>query len=135
MAEQRRKFVLSPDDTEYLDNAFPGWEAIDGRWILLHDFPIRQGFTVEKVTAAIKIPATYPVTRLDMVYFSPAVLRADGKPIGATQYSETIDGKPFQRWSRHYAPGEWQPNEDNLATHVMAIRDWLDRAAPDEVTT
>ncbi len=135
MAELRRKFVLSPDDTEYLDNAFPGWEAIDGRWILLHDFPVRPGFTVQSVTAAIQIPAMYPATKLDMVYFHPAVLRADGRPIGATQCTLTIDGKIFQRWSRHYAPGEWQPNEDNLATHVMAIRDWLDRAAPDEVTT
>ena len=27
----RRKFLLSSDDTEYLDNAFPEWEAIDGR--------------------------------------------------------------------------------------------------------
>lgn len=135
MAELRRRFLLSSDDTEYLDNAFPEWEAIDGRWILIHNFPIRPGFTIQSATAAIQIPATYPETKLDMVYFNPAVLRADGKAIGATGYTATIDGKPFQRWSRHYRAGEWQANEDNLATHVMAIRDWLDRAAPNEVTT
>ena len=134
MSEIRRKFLLSSDDTEYLDNAFPGWQAIDGGWILIHNFPIRPGYTVQTATAAIQIPATYPATRLDMVYFNPAVLRADGQPIKATQYTADIDGKPFQRWSRHYGPGEWQANEDNIATHVMAITDWLDRAAPSEVT-
>ena len=130
----RREFLLSADDTEYLDNAFPEWEAIAGRWILIHKFPVRPGFAVQSTTAAIQIPTGYPATRLDMVYFYPAVLRADGQPIGATGCNQTIDGKLFQRWSRHYAPGEWQPNEDNIATHVMAICDWLDRAAPNEVT-
>ena len=83
MEALRRKFLLSSDDTEYLDNAFPEWEAIDGRWILLHNFPVRPGFTVQNVTAAIQIPSGYPQTRLDMVYFHPAVLRADdpGSPL------------------------------------------------------
>ena len=134
MEEVRQQFLLSADDSEYLDNTFPGWEAIEGRWILLHDFPIRPGFTVRSATAAIHIPSTYPETKLDMVYFYPAVLREDGVMIKATEYSQMIDGKPFQRWSRHYPTGAWQPNEDNLATHVMAIRDWLDRAAPCEVS-
>ena len=134
MEELRRKFLLSPDDTEYLDNAFPEWETIEGRWILIHNFPIRSGFTVQSATAAIQIPAAYPETKLDMVYFYPAVLRVDGKAIRATECTMPIDGKSFQRWSRHYRPGEWQPNEDNIATHVMAIHDWLDRAAPSEVT-
>lgn len=133
MSELRRKFTLSEDDTEYLDNAFSEWETIEGRWVLIHNFPIRPGFTVKSSTAAIHIPSTYPATKLDMVYFSPAVIRSDGVPINATGCYTTIDGKSFQRWSRHYLPNEWQANEDNIATHVMAIRDWLDRAAPSEV--
>lgn len=134
MAEVRRQFLLPSDDQEYLDNAFSGWEAVEGRWVLLHDFPIRSGFTVQNVTAAIQIPTTYPTTPLDMVFFHPAVLRADGVAIRATDCTQVIDGKEFQRWSRHYRPGSWHPNEDNLATHVLAIHDWLDRAAPCEVS-
>lgn len=133
MEEVRRQFPLSADDQEYLDNSFPGWETIEGRWVLLHDFPIRSGFTVQNVTAAIQIPSMYPATPLDMVFFYPAVLRADGTVIRAADCTQVIDGKEFQRWSRHYRPGSWHPNEDNLATHVLAIRDWLDRAAPSEV--
>lgn len=134
MAEARRQFLLSADDQEYLDNTFPGWETIEGRWVLLHDFPIRSGFTVRNATAAIQIPPAYPMTQLDMVYFHPAVLRSDGTTIGATNCTQMIDGKEFQRWSRHYRPGSWRPDEDNLATHVLAICDWLDRAAPREVS-
>lgn len=133
MDEPRRKFHLASDDTEYLDNSFPGWETLDGGWLLLHHFPIRTGFTVQEATVAIQIHSAYPATALDMAYFFPAILRSDGKTIAATQVAQQIDGKPFQRWSRHYRSGTWKPNEDNLATHVLAIKDWLDRAAPTEV--
>lgn len=68
--ENRRHIVLSPDDIEYLDNAFPGnWESISEGYVLIHHFPIRPGFTASEVTAAIQIPSNYPVVPLDMVFF------------------------------------------------------------------
>lgn len=132
MAESRHMFPLSADDTEYLDNAFPDWEAIEGGWILLPNFPLPSGFTVSSTMAAIQIPPLYPASPLDMVYFNPSVLRSDGHPITATNCTQMIDGKPFQRWSRHYQPNEWQPSEDSIATHVMAIKGWLENAQPTE---
>jgi len=132
--EGRRQIVLSPDDTEYLDNAFPGnWESISEGYVLIDHFPIRPGFTTNEVTAAIQIPSNYPVVPLDMVYFYPAVLRSDGQTIPATEATQGIDGKVFQRWSRHYRPGTWIPGESNLATHVLAIGDWLERALSGKV--
>lgn len=133
MDTPRRKFFMNSDDTEYLDNTFPGWETIDGNWLLLHHFPIRTGFTVQEASVAILIHSAYPAAALDMAYFYPAIHRTDGKTIPATNCAVSIDGKTFQRWSRHYRPGTWVPNESNIATHVMAIKDWLDRSAPDEV--
>ena len=130
MAEARHTFPLPSDDTEYLDNAFPGWEALEGGWVLLPCFPIPSGFTTTSTMAAIQIPPLYPASPLDMVYFYPAVLRTDGQPIAATNCTQMIDGKSFQRWSRHYQSSEWQPNEDSIATHVMAIRGWLEKAQP-----
>ena len=127
--ENRKQIVLSSDDTEYLDNAFPGnWESISEGYVLIHHFPICSGFTVREVTAAIQIPSNYPVVPLDMVYFNPPVLRSDGQTIPATNATQGIDGKTFQRWSRHYVRGTWIPGENNLATHVLAISDWLERA-------
>ena len=134
MSEPRRCFCVSTDDAEYLENAFPNWEAIDGRWILLPDFMVCPGYTVQTATVAIHIPTSYPITRLDMAYFSPPIVRTDGKTIPATNCFQMIDGKQFQRWSRHYQPNSWKPDEDCIATHVMAIQDWLLRAAPTEGT-
>lgn len=132
MENLRHAFALSADDTEYLDNAFPGrWEAIAGNYILIHGFQTRPGYTENSVTAAIQIPCNYPAVQLDMVYFYPAVLRGDGQTIPATGCNEPIDGKSFQRWSRHYQ--SWNPEENNLATHVLAIGDWLDKGLAGQV--
>lgn len=132
--EDRRMFALSSDDTEYLSNAFPHWETISGQWLLIHDFPICEGYTSKLVTAAIQIPTNYPAVPLDMVYFNPPLVRSDRQSIPRTECTVTIDGLPFQRWSRHYRTGEWVPNEDNIATHVLAISGWLERASAAQVT-
>lgn len=126
----RRELALSAEDTEYLDNAFPAWESIaQGSWLILPDFPLPDGYTVRFVTVAIQISAGYPFTPLDMAYFFPPVLRIDGTPIPATNCTQNIDGNTFQRWSRHYPPGTWRPDEDCIATHVMAIQSWLELAS------
>lgn len=130
--ELRRELILPANDTEYLNNAFPNWESIvEGNWVLLPNFPLPDGYTCSATTAAIKIASGYPVTQLDMVYFYPAVFRRDGAQIPATNAIQFIDSNEYQRWSRHYRPGEWRPDEDCIATHVMAIKSWLELAAGD----
>ena len=61
----------------------------------------RVATTTTTVTAAIRIETGYPNTELNMVYFFPALARMDGKPIGATDAPQPLDGKTYQRWSRH----------------------------------
>lgn len=132
--DNRREYLLNQDDIEYLDNAFPGcWESISSRYVLIHHFPVPSGYTVDETTVAINIPPNYPDVALDMAYFFPALLRSDGQTIPATGFNQPIDGESFQRWSRHYRPGTWIPNESNLATHVLAIKDWLERALASQV--
>jgi hypothetical protein len=63
-----------------------------------------------------------------MVYFYPALARTDGIRIGATETVQLIDGKGFQRWSRHRTPqNPWRVGHDNLGTHIILIEDWLER--------
>ena len=121
----RKLFSLPEEELEYLNKTFPFWEAIKERrnWLLIHDFPVPEGYTQKKVIAAIEIPLSYPVARLDMVYFYPALARSDGKAIPKTQSMKTIDGKNFQRWSRHY--DNWDPESDSLITHLFTIKEWL----------
>jgi hypothetical protein len=126
----RRQFDLLPDDEKFLQDYGLNWETIvDGsQWVLVHDFPTPDGYTASRVTAAIRIETGYPATELNMVYFFPALARKDGKPIGATQAQQELDGKIFQRWSRHRtAQNPWKNGHDNLGTHIFLIEDWLER--------
>jgi hypothetical protein len=126
----RRQFDLPPEDVEFLNHYGVPWETIvDGSpWVLIHDFPTHAGYNHPRATAAIRIETGYPNAALDMVYFFPALARTDGKPIGATESMQQLDGKGFQRWSRHRTPqNPWKIGRDTLGTHVILIEDWLER--------
>ena len=123
----RRQFALLPQDREFLDTYGHPWETIiDGsQWVLIHEFETHDGYNHPLVTAAIRMETGYPNTELNMAYFFPAL---DGKPIGATQATQTIAGQEYQRWSRHRTPkNPWRVGLDHLDTHVILIEDWLIR--------
>ena len=63
-----------------------------------------------------------------MAYFHPALRRQDGKGIPATESTENVDNKTFQRWSRHRT-GEnpWRPGVDDVSTHLAQVKHWLVR--------
>jgi hypothetical protein len=63
-----------------------------------------------------------------MVYFFPALARKDGRVIAAAEAMQPLDGKSFQRWSRHRtAQNPWKIGRDNLGTHIILVEDWLTR--------
>src|SRR5665647_3900924 len=82
----RRDFKLPEEDVEFLDASYSEWEAVkeDKMWLIINNFIIPSGYNVKEATLAIKIPSTYPDTKLDMVYFHPPLTRVDGVTIGAT---------------------------------------------------
>jgi hypothetical protein len=126
----RRQFALLDDDEKFLQDYGMPWETVvDGsQWVLIHDFPLLPGYNNTVVTAAIRMETGYPNTELNMVYFYPAISRKDGKSIGATESPQQIDGKVFQRWSRHRTQqNPWKIGRDNLGTHIILIEDWLER--------
>ena len=126
----RRDFDLLPQDEKFLEEYGLPWETIsDGsQWVLIHEFPTHDGYNHLRVTAAIRMETGYPNTELNMVYFFPALARKDGRAIGATQARQVIDGKTYQRWSRHRtAQNPWRPGVDGVDTHVFLIEDWLAR--------
>lgn len=129
--ELRREFELPEKDRAFLNEYGCQWETVhdSSHWVLLHGFSTtHSGYNHETVTAAVRIETGYPKAALDMVYFYPPIARKDGKPIGATQVTQAIEGKTFQRWSRHYtAANPWISGEHNLETHICTIEDWLMR--------
>ena len=126
----RKDFELLAEDAAFLQECGFAWETVaDGsQWVLLNDFPIPAGYAQKNVTAAIRLETGYPDAQLDMVYFHPALTRTDGKGITATSANQAIIGQVFQRWSRHRTPqNPWLAGQDNLATHIMLVEDWLER--------
>lgn len=126
----RRQFPLPAEDMKFLDDYGLPWETIaeGSQWVLIHQFPLPQGYNHSSATAAVRLETGYPKSPLDMVYFFPSLARVDQKPILATQATQAIDGKNFQRWSRHRtSENPWRIGLDNLGTHVILIEDWLDR--------
>lgn len=124
-AAPRRTFALPEADEEFLDANYPAWETItDGAtpWLILNGFPILGGYNHTRVRAAFRIPSGHPNAPLDMVYFSPALVRTNGRPIH-TIAQQTIAGQVWQRWSRHYP---WRAGVDDLMTHIERVKAWLE---------
>lgn len=126
----RRQFQLPEEDVTYLDNLDLVWETIVDQgmhWVIVYDYPVFPGYTIEKVTVAVKIETGYPRTALDMAYFCPSLQRKDGKGINALSF-QPIDGKQFQRWSRHRtAANPWREGIDDLSTHMSLVSFWFEQ--------
>ena len=124
----RREVALPEHDVEHLDARGLPWETVvDGRrqFLLVHDFPLPDGYQARTATVALMIPPGYPTVQFDMVYFDPPVVRADRQPIGALA-TLVIGGTPFQRWSRHRtAQNPWRPDLDDVSTHLALVEEWL----------
>ena len=127
----RRQFLLPEGDIAYLDGRQLRWETVvDGgqRWLLVHEWPVPDGYDRPLVSAAVAIPDA----ALDMVYFFPAVQRSDGRPIGGLS-PLSILGEQWQRWSRHWTPeNPWRVGEDDLSSHFTVVEHWLRREFPKE---
>jgi hypothetical protein len=126
----RREFELPSFDTQYLGTTGWDWETIfegAARWLLLHAWPVRTGYNVDRVVVALQIPPAYPDAQIDMVYFHPHLSRTDGQPINALS-PHNLDGKAFQRWSRHRTgDAPWRAGEDDVSSHLVLVADWLGR--------
>jgi hypothetical protein len=126
----KRQFQLPETDVVFLDGLGLPWEAVnDGgmQWVIIHNYPVPEGYSVTDVSVAIKIESGYPRAQLDMAYFFPALSRSDGKAINAITF-QSIDGKLFQRWSRHRT-GEnpWREGVDDLSTHIALVSFWFEK--------
>lgn len=126
----KKDFKLPEEDEIYLDGLGLDWETINDQrmqWVVIHDYPVAKGYNHEKVTVAIKINTGYPRTQLDMAYFYPHLIRLDGKPINAITL-QIIDGKQFQRWSRHRTPqNPWREGIDDISTHLTLVSFWFEQ--------
>lgn len=126
----RMEFQLPEEDVIFLDGLGLSWETINDhgmQWVIVYDYPIVSGYNHQKVSVAVKIETGYPRTQLDMAYFYPALQRLDSKTINAI-CPQIIDGKQYQRWSRHRTSANpWREGIDDLSTHFALISFWFEQ--------
>jgi Prokaryotic E2 family E len=127
----RRDFRLPEQDEQFLEGLGLVSETISepsNRWLVLRAYPIPTGYNHLRVDVAVNVSPGYPDAQLDMVYFHPHLARLDGKALIQVGGGYSIDGRDWQRWSRHRTPANpWRPGVDDLATHMGLVDEWLVR--------
>jgi hypothetical protein len=98
--------------------------------IVLPNFPLPAGFDHAQSDLLLRFNAGYPDVPPDMWWFDPPIRRVDGQPIPATEVIETYLGRRWQRWSRHFAAGQWRSGIDGLESFLALIRKELGRSVP-----
>lgn len=126
----RREFVLPERDVEFLDQLGLRWEAVRegnlGR-VIVYGYGLPPGYNVASADLNLRIETTYPDTLIDMVYFAPALVRQDRRPIGAVSECQ-FDGRAWQQWSRHRTQANpWRPGIDDISTQLALVDHWLKR--------
>lgn len=126
----RRQFDLPEAEVDHLEARGLPWETVkegEARWLLMHGYPVPEGYTARAALLALRLPPSYPDDQIDMVYFHPALALASGRGVGALSQLQ-IDGKQFQQWSRHRTGANpWRPGLDDIASHLLQVDNWLAR--------
>jgi hypothetical protein len=126
----RKQFQLSEEDEQCLAALGLEWEAIvenNTKWLVVHSFPVPEGYNHRKADAALRISPSYPDDQIDMAYFFPALALTNGKAVRQLT-PHPLDGKQYQQWSRHRtAENPWRPGLDNICTHLLQVTNWLER--------
>jgi hypothetical protein len=130
-AALRRDFTLPEVDISSLDAMKLEWSTVrelSGALLLvIEGWRPPAGYNVATATLVLVIPQGYPDTQIDMAYFSPPLIRADGRAINNLTTAAWSIGT-FQQWSRHRtAQNPWRPGVDDISTHLSLVDDWLRR--------
>lgn len=123
--------ALPQSDIDYLEQRgllYAVSEEASMTCVVLIGYGLPPGFSRTAADLLLRLNPGFPDVPPDMWWFDPAVSRADGKSIAATEHMETHLGRSWQRWSRHLSPGQWQPGTDSLESFLALVRRELERS-------
>src|SRR5262249_24104631 len=90
--------------------------------VVFTEWPLPSGLNIARTDLLLRLPGGYPDIAPDMWWVSPDVRCADGSVIPATEVTEQVLGRTWQRWSRHFQAGQWQSGIDGLESFLALIR-------------
>lgn len=128
--------MLLSNDTKYLtERAIEHSVATEANMtcLVLPRFSLPSGFDQNESDLLLRFSPGYPDVAPDMWWFDPAIRRADGIPIAATDVIEHYLGRSWQRWSRHLIAGQWRSGIDGLENFLALVRRELERSVPELV--
>lgn len=125
--------MLPASDASYLRERAPNHVVsaeANMTCVLIPDYPLPKGYDRSHADLLLRLSAGYPDVAPDMWWFDPPVRRADGQTIRATEVTEHHLGRSWQRWSRHFTPGQWKSGIDSLESYLALLRRELERSVP-----
>jgi hypothetical protein len=125
--------VSIPDhDTEYLrERGLPFDVAHESGMtcVVVRGWPLPAGYNHPEADLLLRLSPGYPDVQPDMWWFDPPLALASGAPLPATEVTEVVLGRSWQRWSRHFNHGQWQAGIDGLESYFALIRRNLEHSA------
>ena len=115
---------LKARNLSYSANAEGGMVAV-----IVQDWQVPPGYDRTESDLLIRLPVGYPDVQPDMWWFDPPVRLPSGGPIPATDSIEAYGSRQWQRWSRHFAAGQWKSGIDGLESYLALIYSELARFA------
>ena len=97
--------------------------------VVLAGWQLPAGLNAAHADILLRLAPGYPDVAPDMWWVDPALRRRDGTEIPATQVVEQYIGRTWQRWSRHFAAGQWQSGVDGLESYLALMRGEFEAAA------
>lgn len=125
--------MLSPSDQAFLDELGLETDVVLENGLLaivLKKWELPEGYEPRQSDLLVRLPPQFPDAAPDMFWFDPPVKFSGG---GSPQSADSIEqhlGRQWQRFSRHLAPGVWNPGRDSLRSYLALIRRDLEANVP-----
>jgi hypothetical protein len=95
-------------------------------FLVVHDYPIPEGFTPNVTRLLVKLPPLFPDAAPDMFWLNPHVRTSSGAMPQGASVEAVMDGQ-WQRFSWHLQPGAWQPGISTLRDFMRCVRARLEK--------
>ncbi len=124
--------LLLPADWRCLEDRGLAYEVsaeVGMTCVVIRSWHLPGGYDRTESDLLIRLPVGFPDLAPDMWWLAPAVKLAGGATVQATDLTETYLGRQWQRWSRHFQPGQWRSGLDGLESYLALIQRELIRCA------
>jgi hypothetical protein len=124
--------LLLPADSQCLDDRGLAYEAsveAGMTCVVIKAWQLPPGYDRPESDLLVRLPSGFPDVGPDMWWFAPAVKLAGGAAVQATEVTEDHVGRTWQRWSRHFQPGQWRSGVDGLESYLALIQNELVRCS------